>query len=471
MDDGVEGRDRAGSGVALGGFDRRRFLGVAAAGAFSLAACGMTGCDSTADVSPGAGHGRTESERSAAGERRRSGSPDWRIRSLGPPDAIEGYADKVSVLPGEAFGLHVSTTAPGFRVSAYRIGWYGGAQARLVWRSGQVAGRHQHPPRLESGTRTVQADWERTTVVRTDGWPEGAYLLRLDAESGQRYVPMIVRSASASGATLLMHAAATWQAYNQWGGYSLYEGKDGAYGNRSLAVSFDRPYDKNGAEKFLVYERAAVVLAERLRIPLAYTTGVDVHLAPSVLRDATTVVSLGHDEYWTPEQRRYVTRARDAGTNLVFLGANSCFRRVRLEPMGTGAARRVVCYKTDYQDDPYLVDHPSMPTNDFRSPPAAQPESSMTGLLYEGYPTDAPYVVHGADHWIFAGTGVKRGTPSTTLSGWNTTASCRRRLPPGRWRSSPTPRWSARAGAATPTPRTTPCRAARASSPRGRCGG
>ena len=129
MDDGVEGRDRAGSGVALGGFDRRRFLGVAAAGAFSLAACGMTGCDSTADVSPGAGHGRTESERSAAGERRRSGSPDWRIRSLGPPDAIEGYADKVSVLPGEAFGLHVSTTAPGFRVSAYRIGWYGGAQA------------------------------------------------------------------------------------------------------------------------------------------------------------------------------------------------------------------------------------------------------------------------------------------------------------------------------------------------------
>lgn len=267
MDDGVEGRDRAGSGVALGGFDRRRFLGVAAAGAFSLAACGMTGCDSTADVSPGAGHGRTESERSAAGERRRSGSPDWRIRSLGPPDAIEGYADKVSVLPGEAFGLHVSTTAPGFRVSAYRIGWYGGAQARLVWRSGQVAGRHQHPPRLESGTRTVQADWERTTVVRTDGWPEGAYLLRLDAESGQRYVPMIVRSASASGATLLMHAAATWQAYNQWGGYSLYEGKDGAYGNRSLAVSFDRPYDKNGAEKFLVYERAAVVLAERLRIP------------------------------------------------------------------------------------------------------------------------------------------------------------------------------------------------------------
>ncbi|MFE3829929.1 N,N-dimethylformamidase beta subunit family domain-containing protein [Streptomyces sp. NPDC059092] len=416
MDDDVAGRDR--SGAAPGDFDRRRFLGVAAAGAVSLTAGGVTGCDSTTDVSPGAAPGRTETERSAAEERRRPGSPDWRIRSVGPPDAIEGYADKVSVLPGEAFGLHVSTTAPGFRVSAYRVGWYGGAEARLVWRSGRVAGRRQHPPRLESGTRTVQADWERTAVVRTDGWPEGAYLLRLDAESGhQRYVPVIVRSASASGATLLMHAVATWQAYNRWGGYSLYEGKDGTYGNRSLAVSFDRPYDKNGAEKFLVYERAAVVLAERLRIPLAYTTGVDIHLAPSVLRDATTAVALGHDEYWTPEQRRYVTRARDAGTNLAFLGANSCFRRVRLEPTGPGAVRTVVCYKTDYRHDPYLADHPSMPTDDFRSPPAAQPESAMTGVLYEGYPTDAPYLVHGADHWIFAGTGVRKGDSFDHLVG------------------------------------------------------
>ncbi|MFE4058861.1 N,N-dimethylformamidase beta subunit family domain-containing protein [Streptomyces sp. NPDC059096] len=414
----MERGDGAGSGVPPGGLGRRRFLGVAVAGAASLTAGVVAGCDSTAEVRPGAAPGRTGSGWSAAGERRRAGSPDWRIRSPGPPGAIEGYADRVSVLPEESFGLHVSTTAPGFRVSAYRIGWYGGAQARLVWRSGRVAGRRQRAPRVENGTRTVQAGWERSATVRTGGWPEGAYLLRLDAENGhQRYVPMIVRSPSASGATLLMHAVATWQAYNRWGGYSLYKGEDGGYGSRSLAVSFDRPYDRNGAEKFLVYERAAVVLAERLRIPLAYTTGVDVHLAPSVLRGATAVVSLGHDEYWTPEQRRYVTRARDAGTNLAFLGANSCYRRIRLEPAGARAARTVVCYKTDYRNDPYLADHPSMPTDDFRSPPAADPESSMTGVLYEGYPTDAPYVVHSADHWVFAGTGVEKGDSFDHLVG------------------------------------------------------
>ncbi|MFD8967475.1 N,N-dimethylformamidase beta subunit family domain-containing protein [Streptomyces sp. NPDC059568] len=410
-----------------GRLDRRHFLAGTAVG---IATAALSARDSPRGDEPGTATTHTPAAESIERERQRPGSPGWRIRSQGPPDAVQGFADKVSVLPGEEFGLYVSTTAPGFRVSAYRVGWYGGAQARRVWRSGRVAGRVQRGPRLIAATRTVRADWERTLRVRADGWPEGAYLLRLDAEHGhQRYVPLIVRSASARDRTVLMHAPATWQAYNLWGGYSLYQGEDGAYRTRSLAVSFDRPYDKNGAEKFMVYERAVVVLAERLGLPLAYTTGVDVHAAPSVLDGATAVVTLGHDEYWTPEQRRYLTRARDAGTNLAFLGANTCFRRIRLEREGTArtaaadttgtstALRTVVCYKTDYQDDPYLADHPSMATTDFRQPPAADPESSLTGVLYEGFPTDAPYVVHGADHWVFEGTGVKRGDAFAHLVG------------------------------------------------------
>lgn len=423
-----------------GRLDRRHFLAGTAAGAAGIATAALSACDSAAVPATVPTAPAVESAESIERERQRPGSPGWRIRSQGPSDAVQGFADRVSVLPGEEFGLYVSTAAPGFRVSAYRIGWYGGAQARRVWRSDRVAGRVQRGPRLIAATRTVRADWERTLRVRTDGWPEGAYLLRLDAEHGhQRYVPLIVRSASARDRTVLMHAPATWQAYNLWGGYSLYQGQDGAYGTRSLAVSFDRPYDKNGAEKFMVYERAVVVLAERLGLPLAYTTGVDVHAAPSVLDGATAVVTLGHDEYWTPEQRRYLTRARDAGTNLAFLGANTCFRRIRLEREGTAgpspertartaattsttattstALRTVVCYKTDYHDDPYLVDHPSMATTDFRQPPAADPESSLTGVLYEGFPTDAAYVVHSAGHWVFEGTGVKRGDAFAHLVG------------------------------------------------------
>ncbi|MEU9124907.1 N,N-dimethylformamidase beta subunit family domain-containing protein [Streptomyces sp. NPDC048506] len=397
-----------------GGLDRRHFLGAAAAGV----AVGMTaGCDTTAGRSPASGPADTR-DADLAAERRRPGDPDWRIRSTGPPDAVQGYTDRVSVLPGEEFGLHVSTTAPGFRVSAYRVGWYGGAQARLVWCSKRLPGRAQGAPHLLPETRTVRAAWPRTLAVDTDGWPPGAYLLRLDADHGhQRYVPLIVRSRTTAGHTVLMHAVTTWQAYNRWGGSNLYEGEDGGYATRSLAVSFDRPYDADGAEKFMVYERALVVLAERLGIPLAYTTGVDVHLAPSALHGATAALSLGHDEYWTPQQRRHVTQARDAGTNLAFLGANACFRRVRLEPGPSGGIRTVVCYKTAYQDDPYFADHRDQPTHDFREPPGAAPESSLTGVFYEGYPTDAPYVVHSADHWLFTGTGARHGESFDHLVG------------------------------------------------------
>ena len=406
------------------GVRRRRFLGAAAAAGAGVVGLGaLTGCDSAAPApAPGdsaapyaAGRAVRDSALTAQQtEQARVGNADWRLGPTGPQEAIEGFTDRVSVLRGEHFALHASTTAPGFTVSAYRVGWYGGAQARLVWRSARIAGRVQPSGGPDGSTRTVSTSWEPTISVDTADWPEGAYLLRLDAEDGhQRYVPMIVRSASAAGRTLLMHGAATWQAYNVWGGCSLYQGESGAYATRSLAVSFDRPYDGTGADKFLVYERALVVLAERLGIPLAYTTGLDVHRQPEVLHGATALLSLGHDEYWTPQQRAAVTAARDAGSNIAFLGANTCFRRIRIED----GARTVVCYKTDYRDDPLFGRDDPVVTTDYRSEPSPDPESSLTGVIYEGYPTDAPYVVQAADHWLYAGTGVKAGDSFAHLIG------------------------------------------------------
>ncbi|MFJ9818686.1 N,N-dimethylformamidase beta subunit family domain-containing protein [Streptomyces sp. NPDC101151] len=392
------------------GPSRRRFLALCAgAGLGAAAAC----TPPPPRARPGrAGRLLPEAEQHAPG------TADWRIRSTGPPDAVAGYTDQVSIVPGQECGLYVSTTAASFRVSAFRVGWYGGKRARLIWTSPLVPGRAQPPPLLLPATRTVRADWPTSLSLDTTGWPEGAYLLRLEADTGhQRHVPLIVRSAEGAGRTVLLHAPATWQAYNHWGGHSLYTGPSGAYDTRSLAVSFDRPYEGNGAEKFLVYEWAVAVLAERLRIPLAYTTGVDVHRDPSVLDGAHAVVCLGHDEYWTPQQRASVTRARDAGTNVAFLGANTCFRRVRLEGGEQAGDRTVICYKTSYRADPSYASDPALVTTDFRSPPAADPESSLTGVLYEGYPVDAPYVVRAADHWLYDGTGVRPGDGFAHLVG------------------------------------------------------
>ncbi|MFJ4091756.1 N,N-dimethylformamidase beta subunit family domain-containing protein [Kitasatospora sp. NPDC089913] len=347
------------------------------------------------------------------------GNADWRITDPGPPEAVEGFADRVSVLPGEPFGLHVSTTAPGFTVRAYRTGWYGGARARLVYESEPLPGVRRNGPTLDSATRTVRTDWPRSLTVPTDGWPEGSYLLRLDAVggTGQRYVPVTVRCASAAGRTLLVNAVATWQAYNLWGGYNLYYGPTGRRDSRSLTVGFDRPYRyADGAGLFLVYEAPLIALAERLGLPLAYATGPDLDREEHLLTGANCLVSPGHDEYWSVDQRQRVAAARDSGTNLAVLGANCCFRRVRYEDSPLGARRTVVCYKGDYERDPgYLQGLP--PTTDFRAEPAPDPESTLLGVLYGDYPVDAPFVVTNPGHWLYEGTGVRAGDSFEHLVG------------------------------------------------------
>jgi hypothetical protein len=422
---------------------RRAFLGgaaVTAAAAGGLVAVTRLAGDAarpaaTLRRTPAPGlHPATVAENSRPGDR------DWWIRRLGAPDEIAGYAGQASVLPGEQADLYVSTTAREFTVRAFRIGWYNGDLARKVWESGPVRGHRQRAPAGPAAasaspasastapastgapgtaaTNTVHADWGRSLAVSTAGWPAGSYLLRLDASSGaQRYVPLTVRSATTAGRVVLKNGVSTWQAYNTWGGYDLYLGPDSGYADRALAVSLDRPYDQQGAFLFLVYERKLINLAERMGLPLAYLTSMDIATDPHALDGASALVSPGHDEYWTPQERGYVTAARNAGLNIAFLGANAMFRRIRLAPTGLGASRLVICYKTSYRQDPLFGRDNALVTNDFREPPDPDPESSLTGTLYEGYPTVADFVVTAPDAWMFAGTGAARGDRFPALVG------------------------------------------------------
>jgi hypothetical protein len=126
---------------------------------------------------------------------------------------------------------------------------------------------------------------------------------------------------------------------------------------------------------------------------------------------------MGHDEYWSPQMRRVVERARDRGTNLAFLAANTAYWRVRLADTRTGPDRLVIGYKSDAWLDPVRTRHPGLTTTRFRDPPAADPENSMTGMRYECYPVDAPYRVVTPRWWGFAHTGVVAGTSFADLVG------------------------------------------------------
>ena len=400
-----------------GKLGRRAFLGAAVAGAAGAAAAACSG-PTAGSRTAGATASRTPRPSAPIAENARPGDRHWEIRHLGAEHEIEGYAGQASVRQGEPFPLFVSSTSPGYRVTAYRLGWYQGYGARKVWQSGPLRGHRQNGPVMAGPTNTIRTDWDPALDVPTDNWPPGSYLLRLDADSGgQRYVPVTVRSATTAGKVVLKNGVETWQAYNTWGGYDLYKGRDGAYANRSLVVSLDRPYDGNGAAMFLTYERNVVKLAELIGIPLAYVTSMDIAADPHLLDGASALISLGHDEYWSPGERASVTAARDAGVNLAFLGANALFRRTRLEATPLGNDRLVVCYKTSYQDDPMYGKDASLVTSDWRAAPSPDPESSLIGTLYESYPATAAYQVVSPRSWVFRGTGVPAGATFANLVG------------------------------------------------------
>jgi hypothetical protein len=399
---------------------RRAFLGLAAAGvAGAVSAC--SNAAGPAGRGPAAATARAW--RNPVPENKLPGTSDWVIRHLGGEHEIEGYAGKASVLTGESVPLFVSTTARGFTATAYRLGWYQGHGARQVWKSRTVRGGAQRAASVSDATKTVATDWDPRLEVPTDDWPPGAYLVKLTADSGgQRYVPVTVRSESCAGKVVLKNCVQTWQAYNLWGGYDLYKGPSGAYGERSLVVSLDRPYDTNGANMFLTYERNLVKLAEFLTLEkggldLAYVTSMDIHADPHLLDGASALISMGHDEYWTPQERAHVTAARDSGVNLAFFGANAMFRRTRLQSSAVGGAREVVCYKTAYRDDPEYKKDPTEVTSDWRDAPNSDPESTLIGTIYEGYPVDAPLVVSSPRSWVYQGTGVSAGDSFPHLVG------------------------------------------------------
>jgi hypothetical protein len=357
-----------------------------------------------------------------AAENAKPGAPGWTVAdaAIGPQNAIQGYADQVSVTSGQSFKLYVSTTAAQFTATAYRIGYYGATDAREVWQSPGTPGELQSAQTLDHATNTVECQWKPSLTVDTANWPEGDYLIKLAGANGnQRYVPITVRSTATAGRVILVAGVTTWQAYNAWGGYSLYHGLSG-YSDRARTVSFDRPYldpdEQAGDGLFFPFDQALVSFAEQHKLPVAYETDLELETHPELFRGAAAIVSDGHDEYYSLQMRESLAAARDSGTNLAFLGANAVFRHVRWAASPLGADREIICYK-DAPSDPMYATDTSQTTQDWRDGPDPRPENVLTGSFYQCNPVDAPYVVYDPGNWIFAGTGVTAGSSFPGLVG------------------------------------------------------
>ncbi|OLE24892.1 MAG: hypothetical protein AUG49_12305 [Catenulispora sp. 13_1_20CM_3_70_7] len=379
---------------------------------------------------PGTSAPASASSLDVRAENAQPGDPAWKNGiDSGDDHGIEGFADQVGVTSGQSFKLYVSTVAQQFAATAFRIGYYNGAQGRQIWKSAPTPGRIQPAAAIRPQVNTVTANWQPSLTVPTAGWPEGSYLIRLDplgiagkaGAKGARFVPITVRSTSATDKVVLINAVTTWQAYNAYGGYDLYSGgPKNDYANRARIVSFDRPYDSTGADRFQTYEQSSIVFTEKLAaehgLPLAYATDLDLHENPGLFQGARAIITLGHDEYWSTQMRDTVAKARDTGTNIAFLGANAVFRHIRFQDSPLGKNRIQIDYK-DAAEDPVHATNPAESTQDWRYPPHPRPENVLTGVLYECNPANADFVVYDPASWLLAGTDAKAGQAFKGLVG------------------------------------------------------
>lgn len=349
----------------------------------------------------------------------------WWVTSPQQAGDIEGYASHVSGTAGESVTLFVSTKAQSYHVEAYRMGYYRGVGARLVWTSPVLPGSRQASPTLISATNTIECNWEPSlTFPIDDTWVPGAYLLKLVGDSGeQQFVPFCVRDDGSHAAVVIQHSVTTWQAYNRWGGYSLYYGNpggeltythnpgNGSFADRARIVSFDRPYDHNwasGAADFVGDELPLIFHAERLGLDVTYWTDVDFHARPDLLTSHKALLSLGHDEYWSAEMRSGALEALAGGVNFGFLGANACYRQIRFAPSVNGQNRQVICYKSA-TEDPLAVTQPELTTIDWYQAPVNLPEAALIGSTYQDVLAHADMTIADATSWVLAGTGLETG--------------------------------------------------------------
>jgi len=347
-------------------------------------------------------------------ENAKPGTSDWRISDAGKDGQLEGYADKVSAQLGETVRLFISTKETGYHVEAYRVGYYGGLGGRLVWKSAELPGRVQDPAQRDKQTNKVEAPWQPSLSVQlTNVWTPGVYLFKLVGDSGvQHYVPLTIRDDRSTAAFVIQNSVTTWQAYNLWGGYDLYEGKNGSGGSdfehRARVVSFDRPYQMGaGSGDFLGNEFPLISLVESLGLDVTYWTDVDLHERGAQLLHHKALLTLGHDEYWSPQMRTGAEQARDQGVNLAFFGANAVFRKIRFQPSQLGTDRQEVDYKSAREDPMNGIDNAAV-TVDWRLPPISKPESTLIGDFYDCNPVKADMVVGDPSAWVYAGTGLDK---------------------------------------------------------------
>ena len=324
---------------------------------------------------------------------------EWDIDGAGDP-SIQGFATDISFNKGETVKFKVKTNATNYRLDIYRLGYYQGNGARKIVTVSPSVSLPQNQPNpimdsstglIDCGNWAVSASW----VIPLDA-TSGVYIAKLVRADtgGASHIIFVVRDDASTSDILYQTSDTTWQAYNSYGGNSLYVGSPAG---RAYKVSYNRPFVTRAGETSYDWvfsaEYPMIRWLEANGYDVSYTSGLDTDRRGDLLsnfpRPHKVFLSVGHDEYWSGRQRTNVEAARNAGVHLAFFSGNEVFWKTRWENSIDGTAtpyRTLVCYKETHAGA--KIDPTSTWTGTWRdprfSPPADgnNPENALTGTLF-----------------------------------------------------------------------------------------
>lgn len=350
---------------------------------------------------------------------------------------IRGYVEQPSPRPGEDLVLRVSTDAPQFRVEFYRCG----VRMEQVGRTGWLPGEHAplHLPNQDWGLPGTGfhgedlAPWPAYPVQVPAGWRSGVHVAVLvegddegrDTTDPDRSTPdaregtaLFVVRATSPGRVLYKIPLLTYFAYDLIDGeeydaaagrghWCFYNPPRGSAhplglglhrpGGGTGAVPYDignwDPYDPTPRQTFVHWDARFVAWLEDEGIEADYCTDVDLHRDGQALLDPyRLLVSVGHDEYWSEVMRDAVEGFVAAGGNAAFFSGNTCWWRVVFDD-------EVTFRRTHNWEE------------------LGRPENALLGVSFRNggerdrdeHPERVGFQVQHADHWVYAGTGLRDG--------------------------------------------------------------
>ena len=332
--------------------------------------------------------------------KKRRGGPfsSWLASSValsGP----EGWFSSPSATCGQSVSLHLSGNGVPVTIKVFRMGYYGGAGARLIDQvTTKPISHYSASAPSKAPESLVIADWPIAWDFKvTNQTLPGQYLIRLDDKNGDsNFVPIMVTNPESKNPVTFISSVLTWQAYNEWGGYSLYKGPNRTRSSRAMVVSFNRPYDGDGAGQFRYMEFPIVRLAEKLGIDMNYITDLELDKNVAALHNTKSIVYGGHGEYWTTQMRDALDAAVAQGTNLVSFGGNAGYNRPRLQAND----RELVMWRGAPNDSNRK--NPVLATTRWRAFPISRPESVLLGAQYVGLGVNGDYTIAHPLRWPFS---------------------------------------------------------------------